>query len=95
MIYLTFCHGRNIFQGSEFKPWVKQLFESVKFEGFEYGHYFPMISVPLQEFEAGKDRVPVMNLVRIEGRFSVLDQLVYGIRDFKNELSDKVEKAKQ
>ena len=91
MIYLTFYHGRNIFKGHEFASWIKDNFKSVKFEGFEYGHYLPTISVNLQEFEARKETIPAKNLIRVEGRFSVLQQLVFGVRDFKNEISEKVE----
>lgn len=93
MIYLTFYHGRNIFRGQDFVTWIRELFPSAKFEGFEYGHYLPTISVSLKEFESAKDRIPVMNLIRIEGRFSTLQQLVYGVRDFKNEISEKTENA--
>lgn len=93
MIYLTFYHGRNIFKGNEFASWIKKHFKSAKFEGFEYGHYMPQISISLQEFESGKDYIPAMNLVRVEGVFDVLTQLVYGVRNFKNEVADKVDEA--
>ena len=95
MIYLTFYHGWNIFRGNEFVFWIKDNFKSVKFEGFEYGHYLPMISVSLDEFEAKKGAIPLMNLVRIEGRFDVFQKLCFGVRNFKNEISGKVEKAKK
>ncbi len=93
MIYLTFYHGRNIFKGHEFSSWIKNNFKTVKFEGFEYGHYMPTISVSLQEFEAAKDFIPTKNLIRVEGRFSILEQLVFGVRDFKNEVYEKVDEA--
>jgi len=41
----------------------------------------------LREFEAGKTNIPTKNLIRIEGVFSVLEQLVFGVRDFKNEIT--------
>ena len=91
MIYLTFYHGRNIFRGDKFAKWVYDYFPSAKFEGFECGHYYPTISVSLAEFEAAKDRIPTPNLIRVEGRFTVLQQLVYGVRNFKNEISEKTE----
>ena len=95
MIYLTFYHGRNIFQGGgNFKPWLSKLFKSFKFEGFEYGHYLPTISVSRQEFEANKEYIPTANLVRIEGKFDVLEQMTLGVRNFKNEFDEKVDKAK-
>lgn len=93
MIYLTFYHGRNIFKGNEFASWIKNNFKTAKFEGFEYGHYMPMISVTLQEFDAGKDFIPTKNLIRVEGKFDVLTQLVYGVRNFKNEVADKIDEA--
>lgn len=85
MIYLTFYHGRNIFRGHEFSGWIKKHFQTAKFEGFEYGCYFPKISVSLKEFEAAKDFIPTKNLIRVEGKFDILTQLVFGVRDFKQE----------
>lgn len=93
MLYLTFYHGRNIFRGQEFASWIKNHFKSAKFEGFEYGHYMPTISISLQEFEVGKDFIPTKNLIRVEGKFDVLTQLVYGVRNFKNEVAGKIDEA--
>lgn len=93
MIYLTFYHGRNIFKGNEFASWIKKNFKSAKFEGFEYGHYMPTISVSLQEFEQFKSFIPTNNLIRIEGKFDVLTQLAYGVRNFKNEVAEKLDAA--
>ena len=94
MIYLTFYHDRNVFRGHEFIGWIKKNFPSAKFEGFECGRYLPTISISLQEFENGKTNIPTKNLIRIEGRFDILTQLVYGVRNFKNEVADLEEKAR-
>lgn len=88
MIYLTFYHGRNIFRGQEFVGWIKKNFPSAKFEGFEYGHYMAIISIPLAEFEAGKTNIPTKNLIRVEGKFDLLTKLAFGVKDFKNEVED-------
>jgi len=93
MVYITFYHGRNIFRGHEFASWVKN-FPSANFEGFECGNYFPKISIPLAEFEAAKEVIPTQNIVRMEGEFSILQQLVFGVRNFKNDVSDRIESAR-
>ncbi len=85
MILLKFYHSRNVFKGHEFASWLRQ-FKSAKFEGFEYGRYFPQVSISLQEFEQFKDSIPTKNLVEIEGRFDILMQLVFGVRNFKNRI---------
>ena len=87
MIYLTFYHAREIFIGSEFKPWVNRLFPSgVKFEGTVSAMYHPTIKVTLQDFEDSKDAIPTKNLIRIRGEFTILEQLTFGVRNFDNTL---------
>ena len=44
-IYLTYNYSRDIFNGGEFKPFVKKYFKNVKFEGFSCGHFYPTISI--------------------------------------------------
>lgn len=86
MLHLTFIHTRNLFTGNSFKPWVKKLFPSARFEGCASGSLFPVISVPFLEFESGKDRMPLANLIKISGSFRILEQLTFGVRDFSNSL---------
>lgn len=76
-----------MFRGNEFVGWIKKNFKTVNFEGFEYGYYSPTISIDLQEFEVAKKMIPTKNLIKVEGKFSVLQQLVFGVRDFTNEIS--------
>lgn len=86
MIYLTFYHGRNVFGANgQFVTWIKNNFDA-KFDGFEYGHYLPTISITLQDFEKAKHLIPTKDLIRIEGKFDIFTQLVYGVRNFRNEL---------
>ena len=42
---LNYTHGRNLFKGSEFKPFVHRYFKDVEFLGFESGYWGPSISV--------------------------------------------------
>ena len=95
MIYLTFYHDRNVFKGSpgSFVSWIKNNFQTVKFEGFECGRYFPTISISLSEFQAKKEFIPTKNIVRVEGKFTVLQSLMFGVRDFKNEVDELMEKG--
>ena len=87
MIYLTYSYHRDIFLHQEFKPWIKKLFgENVRFEGFTSGMYEPTISISLSDFEDNKDKIPTNNLIQIEGKFSMLEQLACGVRDFKNSI---------
>jgi len=89
MIYLTFVHSRELFTGANFKPWVKRLFPSVKFEGCKTANYEPTISVSLIDFERAKECIPTKNLIRIKGVFNVIEHLVLGVRDFDNQLKYK------
>jgi hypothetical protein len=43
--YLTYDHSRNIFNKGEFRPFVREYFKDVKFEGFECGYWYPTISI--------------------------------------------------
>jgi len=43
--YLTYDRSSDIFEGGEFRPFVKEYFLDVKFEGFGCGYYFPTISI--------------------------------------------------
>ncbi len=44
---LTYSRQGDLFTkyGVNFKPFVKKYFKDYKFEGFEYGRKFPMISI--------------------------------------------------
>ena len=85
MIYLTFYHARDIFRGSEFKPWVNRLFpHGVRFEGTKSAMYEPTIAVTLKDFEDSKECIPTKNLIRIRGEFTILEQLAFGVRNFDN-----------
>jgi hypothetical protein len=89
MITITFYHGRNIFKGKEFASWVSRLFPSAKFCGFEYGSYYPKLQIDFLEFEQNKQAIPpsaAKNITKISGEFSLLEQLVYGVRNFENNL---------
>lgn len=84
MIYLTYYYDRDIFKGTNFKKWIVDLFgDNVHFCGSE-GKRFPVIRIPVNVFESKKDNIPTKNLVGIEGCFSIIEQLVLGVRDFKN-----------
>ena len=86
MIYLTYSYHRDVFlKGGNFKPWIKKLFgENVDFEGFTSGMYEPTIGISLSDFEDNKDKIPTNNLIQIEGRFDILEQLALGVRNFIN-----------
>ena len=86
MIYLTFYHARSIFRSTKLAPWVTKLFPSVKYEGTRFGMYEPTISVSLQDFEEAKDAIPTKDLIQIKGQFNIIEQLVYGVRNFDNRL---------
>ena len=87
MIYLTFYHSREIFVGHKFAPWVVRLFPNgVKFEGTRSGNYEPTISVTIADFEDARDIIPTRNLIRIRGEFNLMEQLVYGARNFDNSI---------
>ena len=88
MIHLTFYHARNVFnENGKFKEWITENFPSAEFVGFEYGQYKPTIKMFLPEFEKGRSVIPAINLIRVEGKFTILETLVYGVRShFKNEI---------
>lgn len=91
MIYLTFTHGRDIFNKNEFKNWIKIWFKTAKFEGCEYANWYPTISVSLIEFEKwksfpGQCEKEKGKLVKIKGTFTIVQQLSSGVRDFENDL---------
>ena len=48
-IYLTFCHGRNVFQGKQFARWVSH-FKTAEFKGFECGNYYPTLEMNMCDF---------------------------------------------
>jgi len=54
LIRLTYSHYRNLFQRKEgnvvYKNYIKNNFTDIKFEGFEYGYYYPSILVKLDEY---------------------------------------------
>ncbi len=87
-IYLTYTYHRDVFlKGGNFKPWIKNLFgDNVHFEGFTSGMSEPTIKVSLFDFKNNKDKIPTKNLIQIEGKFGLLEQLAFGVRDFNNSL---------
>jgi len=42
---LIYTHSRNLFSGSDFKPFVNKYFKDVEFEGFEVGNWYPAITI--------------------------------------------------
>jgi hypothetical protein len=87
MIHLTFYHARNVFnEKGEFADWITKNFPSSEFVGFEYGQYRPTIKMSLPEFEKGRSVIPSVNIIRIEGKPTILETLVYNVRAFKNEI---------
>ena len=91
-VYLTFYHAREIFRGSEFKPWVNRLFPNgVRYEGTKSAMYEPTIIVSLQDFEDSKENIPTKNLIRIKGSFTILEQLTFGVRNFDNKIKEATE----
>ena len=42
---IIYKHGRNLFNGGDFKPFVNKYFKDVVFEGFEYGNWYPAITI--------------------------------------------------
>ncbi|GAI31019.1 unnamed protein product, partial [marine sediment metagenome] len=42
---IIYRHGRNLFDGSDFKPFVNKYFKDVIFEGFECGNWYPAITI--------------------------------------------------
>ena len=91
MIYITFYHARDIFKGHEFAPWIKKMFPNgVKFEGTRTGNYYPTISISsIEDFEDAKSIITGKDIIRIRGEFSILEQLIYGVRDFDNSINPK------
>ena len=53
---LTYTHGRNLFTGSNFKPFVNKYFKDVEFLGFESGNWEPSISI--SNWEEVKNELP-------------------------------------
>lgn len=87
MIHLTFYHARNVFnEKGEFADWITENFTSTEFVGFEFGQYRPTIKMSLLEFERGRSVIPALNLIRVEGKPTILETLVYNVRAFKNEI---------
>ena len=88
MIYLTYYYDRDIFNGTKFRKWITDLFgTNVKFNGSE-GRRFSEIEINLTDFETNKDKIPTKNLVSIEGKFTLIEQLALGVRNFKNTIDD-------
>ncbi|MBA7532318.1 hypothetical protein ES705_24544 [subsurface metagenome] len=54
--YLTYTHGRDLFKGSAFKSFVNKYFKDVGFEGFEFGNWYPQISI--SNWDEIKDKLP-------------------------------------
>jgi len=86
MIKLTFFHSRDIFNKDKFHNWITELFgENVSFDGCEFGNYYPTIRISHIDFEKQKTKIPATNLIKIKGKFGVLEQLSLGVRDFSND----------
>uniref|UniRef100_A0A6H2A3L4 Uncharacterized protein n=1 Tax=viral metagenome TaxID=1070528 RepID=A0A6H2A3L4_9ZZZZ len=87
MVLLTFRHSRDVFIKNQFKNWITKLFGTdVKFDGCQYGNNYPTLIVSLPDFLKVKDDIPTRGLVSIEGKFNLIEELSFGVRDFKNEL---------
>ena len=96
MIYITFRHTRDLFTGNIFQKWVYNSFDFTindiekpfKFEGCEYGNNYPKISMSFLIFEKSKNKIPLSFLkkvTKIQGVFSVIEQLVLGVCNFEND----------
>lgn len=55
-VVLKYKHARNLFIGSEWKPFVLKYFTGVKFLGCECGNWYPSISV--DNWNEVKDLLP-------------------------------------
>jgi len=53
---LIYIHGRNLFNGPDFKPFVNKYFKDVEFEGFEVGNWYP--SITISNWDEIKDILP-------------------------------------
>ena len=53
---LNYYHGRSLFIGGEFKPFVKKYFKDVDFLGFDSGNWGPSISI--SNWDEVKDVLP-------------------------------------
>ncbi len=77
---LTYTHGRDIFKGSDFKPFVHKYFKDVRFEGFESGNWHPTISI--SNWEEVKDILPKyaipLHIELDEANISFLEALCNG-----------------
>lgn len=87
-IYLTYKYNRDVFKKEgDFKPWVRRILgDSVKFHEFNCGMSEPTLVLQLADFEKAKNSIPTKNLIKIQGRFNVLQYLSLGVRDFENEI---------
>ena len=53
---LKYTHCRDIMTKNIWKSWVKKCFKDVRFEGTEYGNWYPVISV--SNWDDVKDQLP-------------------------------------
>ncbi len=53
---LKYTHCRDIMTKNIFKSWVKKWFKDVRFEGNEYGNWYPVISI--SNWDDVKDQLP-------------------------------------
>jgi len=61
VVSITFLRSRNVFQtlaqGGNYKPFIAKYFDSnVRFEGFEYGYYYPSITFSRDVWQKAKER---------------------------------------
>ena len=53
---LKYTHCRDIMTKNIFKKWIKKWFKDVRFEGTEYGNWYPVISI--SNWDDVKDQLP-------------------------------------
>ena len=53
---LTYTHTRNLFKGTEFKPFVRKYFKDVKFIGCDSGNWWP--SIEISNWDGVKNTLP-------------------------------------
>ena len=87
MVYITYTYNRDIFDKfGNFKKPIAALGDSVRFYSYKEGMLFPTITISTVDFINNKDKVPKKNIVRIMSKFTILEMLALGIRDFDNEI---------
>lgn len=91
MIKITFQHLNNIAGPNGLQKWLINLFPSATFEGCEYGDYYPTVQITLKDWQENHfqlNKLPTNQLVKMEGKFDILQKLAFGVRDFSNDLRE-------